>query len=130
MLDYIFVLDTERFKHWIIDDLCSVKVREKKPYKESWADPSPVWNEPENESKEGLNNIEDSKDHPVGEPNFVIIFIFGLDGSDGMKSWIEHSHACDQDSPSLDQEQNDEENTSNESQDCTWVQVSLCAHIY
>ena len=67
----LVILDKSRDES-LVDNLGSVEVGQKKPDKEGKSKPVPVGDEVENEAEEGLSDIEDTKDHPVSEPDLVI----------------------------------------------------------
>ena len=128
-LNQIFLAAQKGLKYALINDSAPIELGEDEPHEETWTDPSPVWNEPEDHAKEGLNNIEYTEHHPVSEPHLVIIFLLRLNRTNGVNCWIQHSHCGDQDSPSLEDQEDKKCNTSDSCQDCTWVDSCLGAQV-
>lgn len=75
VLDQIFVCAEEWLEDVAVDPEGSVEVGEEKPDEESESEPAPVWDDPEDETEEGLKNVEETEDHPVREPSLVIILV-------------------------------------------------------
>lgn len=114
----------------IVESLCTIEVWKEEPDEETQADPVPVWDEVEDETEEGLNNSEAAEDHPVGEPDFVVIAtIITLDRSDRMHGWVQDSHRGDEDSPTLEDHEDQQSDGSSSRENKARVHVSLRANI-
>ena len=126
----ILVVGDQAADESVINGLGTVEVGEEKPDEEGEADPVPVGNEVEDEAEEGLSDVEDTEDHPVGEPNLVVITtIVAFDGTNGVHSRVQDSDGCDEDSPSLEDHEDEEGDGAGTSKDESWVDVSLRAEV-
>jgi hypothetical protein len=46
----------------------------------------------ENEAREMINNVEDSKDNPVSEPLFLFLYIVGIETDERFECWVSNSN--------------------------------------
>ena len=101
----------------VVDNLGSSELGEHQPAEKSKFKPGEVGDHVEDESSEGLDEGEDSVDHPVSQPVLVIVSsVLRLDSADGVDGGVEHSHEESEHLPSVDAEdgQSDESKTSSD----------------
>jgi hypothetical protein len=82
--DKILVRIEDSPEDLFVKDLGSMELGSEEPDEEAEADPVEVGDEVEDESEEGFQNVEETEDHPVGEPDLVVIFFLRLNGADGV----------------------------------------------
>ena len=107
------VLLHEWFHCLVVDDLSSIGGRKHHPNEESDFDVEVEGNIIQNETKEIVKGLEDTKDTPVSKPDLVVIFIIlCLKGLNALHARVEHRDKENQDD-SAEENADDEDPDNN-----------------
>ena len=71
--DEILVFVEELLENGFVENLGTVELGGEEPDEEAEADPVEVGDEVEDKSEEGLDDVKESEDHPVGEPHLIVV---------------------------------------------------------
>lgn len=74
LLDQFLIVLEDLLDDRVVDCSAAIELRNEQVAVECSLDPAPVGNEIEDEAEEGLEDVHEAEDHPVGEPDAIIIF--------------------------------------------------------
>ena len=82
VLNLVFMIFQGSSQNMFVEDVSTIEVWDQKPAKEGQANVMPVRNTLEKETDVSFKCDEESEDHPVGEPHFVVFSSLSLNCSD------------------------------------------------